>query len=316
MSDSHSHSHDHRHVHASIPTHGAMNVSFGCAVAANLLFTIFEAILAFKAESVGLLADAGHNLSDVLGLVLAWFASYLVTKKAGSRFSYGYRRTTILAAFINAVVLVMASLYIAVQSLEKIWQPAAVDAELVVLVALVGILINGGAALLFIKQSHHDLNIKGAFLHLAFDALISAGVVISGLIIYFTGALWIDPLVGLIIVAFILMMTWRMLTDALRLILDAVPPNIDVAAVTAFLQGIPGVTAVHDLHIWAMSTQENCLTEHLVMPDSPLWDKPNGYEMVSATLAQQFSIHHVTLQVERSDSCQTQDCNEEDIHGL
>ena len=183
-----------------------MNLSFGCAVAANLLFTVFEAVLAFKAGSVGLLADAGHNLSDVLGLVLAWFASYLVTRKAGERFSYGYRRTTILAALINAVVLVVASLYIAYQSFEKMLQPAEVDAELVILVALVGIVINGGAALLFIKQSHHDLNIKGAFLHLAFDALISAGVVVSGLLIFLTGALWIDPLVGLIIVAVILIM--------------------------------------------------------------------------------------------------------------
>ena len=247
-----------------------MNLSFGCAVAANLLFTVFEAVLAFKAGSVGLLADAGHNLSDVLGLVLAWFASYLVTRKAGERFSYGYRRTTILAALINAVVLVVASLYIAYQSFEKMLQPAEVDAELVILVALVGIVINGGAALLFIKQSHHDLNIKGAFLHLAFDALISAGVVVSGLLIFLTGALWIDPLVGLIIVAVILIMTWRMLADALGLILDAVPPNIDLAAVTAFLQEIPGVSAVHDLHIWAMSTQENCLTAHLVMPEFPL----------------------------------------------
>jgi cobalt-zinc-cadmium efflux system protein len=195
-------------------------------------------------------------------------------------------------------------------------QPAEVNAELVILVALVGIVINGGAALLFIKQSHHDLNIKGAFLHLAFDALISAGVVFSGLLIFLTGALWIDPLVGLIIVAVILIMTWRMLADALGLILDAVPPNIDLAAVTAFLQEIPGVSAVHDLHIWAMSTQENCLTAHLVMPEFPLWDTPNGYETISATLAQQFSIHHVTLQVERSDSCQTQDCNEEDRHEL
>ena len=293
-----------------------MNLSFGCAVAANLLFTVFESVLAFKAGSVGLLADAGHNLSDVLGLVLAWFASYLVTRKAGERFSYGYRRTTILAALINAVVLVVASLYIAYQSFEKMLQPAEVNAELVILVALVGIVINGGAALLFIKQSHHDLNIKGAFLHLAFDALISAGVVVSGLLIFLTGALWIDPLVGLIIVAVILIMTWRMLADALGLILDAVPPNIDLAAVTAFLQEIPGVSAVHDLHIWAMSTQENCLTAHLVMPEFPLWDTPNGYETISATLAQQFSIHHVTLQVERSDSCQTQDCNEEDRHGL
>jgi cobalt-zinc-cadmium efflux system protein len=291
-------------------------LSFGLAVFANLAFTVVEAFLALEADSMGLLADAGHNLSDVLGLVLAWIASYLATKKAGLRFSYGYRRTTILAALTNAITLLFASVYIAFGALEKLSSTTVVQTEIVIYVAAIGIVINGGAALLFIKQSHHDLNIKGAFLHLAFDALVSAGVVVAGIVMLYTDAYWIDPVVALAIVSLILYLTWRMLGDALSLILDAVPPNIDPEAVAQFLRNISGVTAVHDLHIWAMSTQETCLTAHLVMPEHPLWAQPNGYQTVSQALAQQFSIHHVTLQVEQGDDCQTQDCHFEGTNGI
>lgn len=300
--------HDHHGHHAPSFT-GKINLSFGLAVFANLSFTVVEAVLAVEADSMGLLADAGHNLSDVLGLILAWIASYLVTKKAGARFSYGYRRTTILAALANAMILLFTSLYIAIGALEKLSSITSVHTEIVIYVAAIGIVVNGGTALLFMKQSHHDLNIKGAFLHLAFDALVSAGVVVAGIVMLYSDAYWIDPVVALTIVSVILYLTWRMLRDALSLILDAVPPNIDPEAVTQFLANITGVTAVHDLHIWAMSTQETCLTAHLVMPEQPLWSQPNGYQAVSAALAQQFSIHHVTLQVEQGDDCQTQDCS-------
>jgi len=307
--------HDH-HGHHVPSFSGTINLSFGLAVFANLSFTIVEAVLAVEADSMGLLADAGHNLSDVLGLVLAWIASYLATKKAGARFSYGYRRTTILAALANAITLLFASIYIAFGALEKLSSTTTVQTEIVIYVAAIGIVINGGAALLFMKQSHHDLNIKGAFLHLAFDALVSAGVVVAGIVMLYTDAYWIDPVVALAIVSVILYLTWRMLGDALSLILDAVPPNIDPEAVTQFLRNISGVTAVHDLHIWAMSTQETCLTAHLVMPEHPLWAQPNGYQAVSHALAQQFSIHHVTLQVEQGDDCQTQDCHFEEANGI
>jgi cobalt-zinc-cadmium efflux system protein len=300
--------HDHHGHHAPSFT-GKINLSFGLAVFANLSFTVVEAVLAVEADSMGLLADAGHNLSDVLGLILAWIASYLVTKKAGARFSYGYRRTTILAALANAMILLFTSLYIAIGALEKLSSITSVHTEIVIYVAAIGIVVNGGTALLFMKQSHHDLNIKGAFLHLAFDALVSAGVVVAGIVMLYSDAYWIDPVVALTIVSVILYLTWRMLRDALSLILDAVPPNIDPEAVAQFLANITGVTAVHDLHIWAMSTQETCLTAHLVMPEQPLWSQPNGYQAVSAALAQQFSIHHVTLQVEQGDDCQTQDCS-------
>ena len=310
------HDHHGHHSHHAPSFSGKINLSFGLAVFANLSFTIVEAALALEADSMGLLADAGHNLSDVLGLVLAWIASYLATKKAGARFSYGYRRTTILAALANAITLLFASIYIAFGALEKLSSTTTVQTEIVIYVAAIGIVINGGAALLFMKQSHHDLNIKGAFLHLAFDALVSAGVVVAGIVMLYTDAYWIDPVVALAIVSVILYLTWRMLGDALSLILDAVPPNIDPEAVAQFLRNIRGVTAVHDLHIWAMSTQETCLTAHLVMPEHPLWAQPNGYQTVSRALAQQFSIHHVTLQVEQGDNCQTQDCHFEEANGI
>jgi len=307
--------HDH-HGHHVPSFSGTINLSFGLAVFANLSFTIVEAALALEADSMGLLADAGHNLSDVLGLVLAWIASYLATKKAGARFSYGYRRTTILAALANAITLLFASIYIAFGALEKLSSTTTVQTEIVIYVASIGIVIYDVAALLFMKQRHHDLNIKGAFLHLAFDALVSAGVVVAGIVMLYTDAYWIDPVVALAIVSVILYLTWRMLGDALSLILDAVPPNIDPEAVAQFLRNISGVTAVHDLHIWAMSTQETCLTAHLVMPEHPLWAQPNGYQTVSRALAQQFSIHHVTLQVEQGDNCQTQDCHFEEANGI
>ena len=310
------HDHHGHHSHHAPSFSGKINLSFGLAVFANLSFTIVEAALALEADSMGLLADAGHNLSDVLGLVLAWIVSYLATKKAGARFSYGYRRTTILAALANAITLLFASIYIAFGALEKLSSTTTVQTEIVIYVAAIGIVINGGAALLFMKQSHHDLNIKGAFLHLAFDALVSAGVVVAGIVMLYTDAYWIDPIVALAIVSVILYLTWRMLGDALSLILDAVPPNIDPEAVAQFLRNISGVTAVHDLHIWAMSTQETCLTAHLVMPEHPLWAQPNGYQTVSRALAQQFSIHHVTLQVEQGDNCQTQDCHFEEANGI
>lgn len=310
------HDHHGHHSHHAPSFSGKINLSFGLAVFANLSFTIVEAALALEADSMGLLADAGHNLSDVLGLVLAWIASYLATKKAGARFSYGYRRTTILAALANAITLLFASIYIAFGALEKLSSTTTVQTDIVIYVAAIGIVINGGAALLFMKQSHHDLNIKGAFLHLAFDALVSAGVVVAGIVMLYTDAYWIDPVVALAIVSVILYLTWRMLGDALSLILDAVPPNIDPEAVAQFLRNISGVTAVHDLHIWAMSTQETCLTAHLVMPEHPLWAQPNGYQTVSRALAQQFSIHHVTLQVEQGDNCQTQDCHFEEANGI
>ncbi len=300
---SHGHSHDHSVSLENI------NLSFIIAVSANLVFTIVEAVYGILANSVSLLGDAGHNLSDVLGLLLAWGATYLASKKATDFYSYGYRRTTILAAIINALVLVFAALYIAYESIDKFMDPAPISEKAMIIVAGIGILVNAGTAMLFVKGRKDDLNLRGAFLHLAYDALISVGVVIAGITIYYTGWLWVDPFVGLFIVVIIIAGTWGMLRDSINLILDAVPQGVDRIAVRSFLETITGVTQVHDLHIWAMSTRENCLTAHLVMPENTLWESEASYAAIGRSLRDEYNIHHVTLQVEKDLDCNNQDCD-------
>jgi cobalt-zinc-cadmium efflux system protein len=297
------HSHDHK---VSLDN---INLSFVVAVSANLMFTVIEAVYAIITNSVSLLGDAGHNLSDVLGLLLAWGATYLASRKATELYSYGYRRTTILAAIINSVILVFAALYIAYESIDRLLSPAPIAEIVMMIVAGIGIVVNAGTALLFVKGRKNDLNLRGAFLHLAYDALISAGVVVAAIVIYYTGWLWIDPVMGLLIVIVIIGGTWGMLRDSVNLILDAVPQGIDRKAVHHYLQEIAGVSQVHDLHIWAMSTYENCLTAHLVMPENTLWDSEDSYGAIGTSLKEKFNIHHVTLQVEKDLECSNQDCD-------
>lgn len=300
----------HNHIHAhSAHAFQSINLSFIVAVIANLAFTVFEAVYALLANSMSLLGDAGHNLSDVLGLLLAWGAAYLATKKSSQLFSYGYRRTTILAAIVNSIVLVLVAGFIAIESLERFFSPSPVAEVAIMVVASVGIVVNAGTALLFSKGSQHDLNLRGAFLHLAYDAVISAGVVVGAVLIYMTGWLWVDPLIGLMIVFVIVGGTWKLLRDSINLILDAVPQNIHRQHVQDHLLAIEGVSQVHDLHIWALSTNENCLTAHLVMPENTLWDSESGYSDIGKSLAEKFQIHHVTLQVEKDLECATQDCD-------
>lgn len=308
----HSHDHGHGHHHHG-HDHGVefrnVNFSFVIAVAANFLFTILEGVFALITNSASLLADAGHNLSDVLGLLLAWGAAYLATQRSSSAYSYGFRKTTILAALINAVVLIFAAAFIAFESVEKILRPTPVSEVAIMIVAGIGIIVNFGSALLFRQGSKEDLNIRGAYLHLAYDALISIGVVVAAALMYLTGWLWIDGVAGLIIVLIIVFGTWGLLKDSVNLMLDAVPQNIDRDAVQQFLTGIDGVSQVHDLHIWALSTNENCLTAHLVMPENTLWDSGSGYADIGQALRERFHIHHVTLQVEKDFDCVTQDCD-------
>ena len=303
----HSHSHSH-HDHSAVSFEN-VNLSFMIAVGANLSFTIVEAVYGFITHSVSLLGDAGHNLSDVLGLLLAWGAAYLVTRKSSDTYSFGFRRTTILAALINSVVLVFAAGFIGYESLQRLFTPMSIATIPVMIVATIGILVNAGCALLFMKGGKQDLNLRGAFLHLAYDALISAGVVIAAAIIHFTGWMWIDPVTGLLIVIVILAGTWGLLKDSVNLILDAVPQGIERTSVKRYLENVEGVTEVHDLHIWGMSTHENCLTAHLVMPENTLWDSESGYASISQGLLQEFNIHHVTLQVEKDLDCPNNDCN-------
>ncbi len=310
----HDHDHDHDHSHGHVHDHSAhdfsrVNLSFLIAVGANLVFTLIEAVYGLLTSSMSLLADAGHNLSDVLGLLLAWGTAFLATRKANSARSYGYKKTTVMAALINSVVLVLAAVYIAFESLEKLLNPVSISALPIMIVATIGIFVNAGSAMLFMRGSKEDLNLRGAYLHLAYDALISVGVVFAAIVIYFTDAHWIDPLVGLVIVFVIVGGTWSLLKDSINLLLDGVPADVDLNAVRRYLLGIDGVSEVHDLHIWGMSTRENGLTAHLVMPENTLWDSELSYAAIGQDLEQQFGIHHVTLQVEKDPNCHNLNCD-------
>lgn len=285
--------HHHRSQHPY--THNA-NRAFVIALSLTLAYTIFEVIYAFLAGSMSLLADAAHNLGDVLGLALAFGANWMLSMPARKRYSYGFKRTTIIAALINAFILVATSALIAYESIYKLFNLHAINENIVIIVGIIGIFVNGGSSLLFMRGAHDDMNIKGAFLHLAADALILIGVVIGAIIIKYTNYVWLDPILGLIIVVIVLYGTWGLLRDSLRLILDAVPHYIDYAGVKDYLRHLPGVSEVHDLHIWGLSTREAALTVHLIMPKSCLTDA--DYQKINEDLHTQFRIDHVTIQVE------------------
>lgn len=295
----HQHNHDHHH-HGAHSISETFNTAFAIAVLLNFAFTLTEASYAFIAHSMGLLADAGHNLGDVLGLLMAWGTTALLTRRATEKYSYGYKKTTFLSALANALLLVFACAIIIYESINKLLHPVLIDTNIVMIIALLGIFINGGTALLFLGGKHKDLNIKAAFLHLAYDALISVGVVVTAAIIHFTGWIRLDPLAGIVIVIIVLMGTWGLLRNSVDLILAAVPHDIDSAAVRNYLNKLLGVTAVHDLHIWALSTRENALTAHLVMPEMTLSDA--DYETINHVLKHDFNINHVTLQIEKGHS--------------
>lgn len=287
------HCHEHHHAPESY------NWSFAVATLLNLLFVIAEFVYALMANSMSLLADAGHNLGDVMGLALAWGANWLMTKASSERYSYGYKRTSILAALINAMLLIATTALIARESIEKLLYPETVNETVVIVVALIGIVINGGTALLFIRGNHNDLNIRSAFLHLASDALISLGVAVGGAVMMWTNWHILDPMIGLLIVVTILYASWGLLRDSLHLIMDAVPKKIDRQAVQDYLLSLPGVDNVHDLHIWGLSTRENALTAHLIMPEADVSDAL--YKDINKTMHDRFNIDHVTIQVERGD---------------
>ena len=296
----HHHHHDHHH-HA--PAGGGHGRAFGIGIALNSGFVAVEATFGFLSGSMALVADAGHNLSDVLSLVIAWVASALVARPPSERFTYGYKSSSILAALANAALLFVALGAITVETLRRLFEPAPVAGGTVVAVALVGIAINTITALLFMRGRHNDLNIRGAFLHMAGDAAVSAGVVVSGLLILRTGMTWIDPVTGLIIVGLIAWGTWGLFKDSVRMGLLGVPDGIDHAKVRAFIAAQPGVSAVHDLHIWPMSTTETALTAHLVMPGGCPGD--DFLHELAHELEHDFGIGHATVQVERAadESC-------------
>ncbi|MDA8109429.1 MAG: cation diffusion facilitator family transporter [Betaproteobacteria bacterium] len=268
-------------------------------MALNLGFVAAEVGFGFYANSIALLADAGHNLSDVLGLGLAWGASLLARRPPAGRFTYGLRGSTIWAALANALALLVATGAIAWEAVLRIAQPAAVAGATVIAVALAGVAVNAGTAALFLRAQREDLNARGAFLHLAADAAVSLAVAGSGAAILWTGMDWIDPAMSLVVAALIVASTWGLLREALALALHSAPRSIALAEVRRYLCGLPGVAGVHDLHVWAMSTSENALTAHLVMPAGHPGDA--FLERVAEELRARFLIGHPTLQVELGD---------------
>jgi len=286
------------HQCANHPAPASYGRAFAIGIFLNVAFVIVEAGFGFATNSLALLADAGHNLSDVLGLLMAW-GGYTLAKVAPSRTrTYGWRGSTILAALFNALLLMVAIGGITWEAIGRISNPDDVAAPVIIGVALVGVVINTATALLFVRGRKGDLNIRGAYLHMAADALLSLGVVVAGIIIAATGWYWVDPLTSLLIAAVILIGTWGLFKESINLAMAGVPSSIDPDDVSDFLHSIPGVTGVHDLHIWAMSTTEIALTAHLVKPDSG--DEDGLLKETAAELHHTFDISHTTIQIERS----------------
>jgi cobalt-zinc-cadmium efflux system protein len=271
---------NHHHHHAP-PDY---NRAFAIGVTLNVAFVVVEAVFGVLSDSLALLTDAGHNLSDVLGLLLAWGAAVLAKRRPSARRTYGFSRATIIASLFSGLLLMGAVGAIVWEAVQRLIDPAEPAGMTIMVVASIGVVINTVTALLFVSGKDHDLNIRGAFLHMAADAAVSLGVVIAGAVILAYGFAWIDPVISLVIAAVILLSTWGLLRDSLNLAVDAVPRSVDPAAVREFLTGLPGVRAIHDLHIWAMSTTDQYLTE------------------VSRVLQERFSINHPTIQLERHDS--------------
>jgi cobalt-zinc-cadmium efflux system protein len=290
----HHHGHDHGHGHHHAPSsHGR---AFAIGILLNAGFVAVEAAVGILSGSMALLADAGHNLSDVLSLLIAWGASVMAARPPSARFTYGFKSSSILAAMTNAGLLMLAVGAIFAETVRRIMDPQPVDGGLMMGVAGVGIVINTATALLFMAGRKHDINIRGAFLHMAADALVSAGVVLAGLAIMLTGKWWIDPVTSLVIVAVIAWGTMGLLKDSFKLGLMGVPDGIDEGDVRAFLKAQPGVSAVHDMHIWPMSTTETAFTAHLVMPGGHPGDA--FLHGLAHELEHRFGIHHPTIQIE------------------
>jgi len=315
MSDHHDHDHDHakhdhsdhghRHSHSHAPP-DRMSKAFGIGMVLNVIFVIIGVIAGIAAHSTALLADAAHNLGDVLGLGMAWGATVLARRARSTRRTYGLRRTTILAALANGGLVLFAVGGVAWEAISRLDSPPEVHGSIVALVAAIGVVINAAAAMLFAKGRADDINVRGAFLHLVADAAVSAGVVVSGVIVWQTGRSWVDPLTSLIVSVVILFGTWKLLREALDLLLDAVPGHIDPDAVEQYLAALPGVTGVHDLHIWSVSTTEVALTAHLIVP----WDScsPSMLRDTASELKKRFKIGHVTIQLEPAG--QSADCEQ------
>jgi cobalt-zinc-cadmium efflux system protein len=264
-------------------------------IAINIIFIIFEALYGFLSNSVALIADAGHNLSDVLALVFSWIAITLSQRKATLRYTYGLRRSTILASLLNTIILLVAVAFILYETVDRLRNPVKVNAANMIIVAAVGIVVNGFTAWLFLKDQKRDLNIRSAFVHFIADTLVSLGVVVTGVIVAFTGIQWFDPAISFVIAGVIVYSSYHLLIDSVNLALDAVPEHIDILGVKQFLETVPGVADIHDLHVWAMSTTETALTVHL---KTATRTDTSFILAIQKQLEERFGIGHATIQVE------------------
>ena len=293
----HNHSHDHGgddHSHSHAPT--SFGPAFAIGTALNLVLVLAQFGFGYLSNSLALISDAVHNLSDVVGLLLAWGASWAGQRLPTARRSYGYGRASILAALANAALLLVATGAIIIEAVRRFAESQPVESNTVMLVAGIGIVVNAATALMFMRGRAHDLNIASVFAHMAGDAVLSLGVVITAFLIGIIAAFWLDPLMSVVLAATIFLSSWRLMRDAMNMALDAVPPGLDPVAVHSYLATLPGVTEVHDLHIWAMSTTETALTVHLVRPDGRTDD---AFMMETAhILEHRFRIRHSTIQVE------------------
>lgn len=300
---SHNHSHGHHHGHSHTPAN--YGFAFGVGIILNTIFIIVEVVYGILGDSLALLADAGHNISDVLGLVIAWVAVWLGKKAPTDKRTYGFKRSSILSALFNAVFLLVAIGAIAWEAIHRFSSPQPVAGKTVIIVAIIGIVINTITALLFMSGRKNDLNIRGAFMHMAADAVVSLGVVIAGFIILWTGWQWLDPMVSLGISIVILFGTWGLLKESINLSMDAVPEGIDINQIKDYLMKIPTITEVHDLHVWGMSTTESALTVHLIR--SEIDDNDELLQKLTKELHDQFGIEHATIQIEKGTfSCSLQ----------
>jgi cobalt-zinc-cadmium efflux system protein len=275
------------------------NRAFAIGIVLNVIFVAIEAGYGVAAGSLALIADAGHNLSDVLSLLLAWGAGFLASKAATEKRTYGFRKVTIMASLASAILLLIALGGITWEAIGRFFAPKPVDGMTVIAVAAIGVVINTITALFFVSGQKHDLNIRGAFLHMVADAGVSFGVVVGGIIIMVTGWLLIDPLISLLIVAVILVGTWSLLRDSMNLAIDSVPEGIDMAGIKKYLTDIENVSQIHDLHVWPMSTTEVALSVHLIIADDTL--SKNFLSKIQQQLHDRFSIEHSTIQIERKD---------------
>jgi len=305
---SHNHSHSHSHAHA-VSFNEAGLRAFKVGIILNVLFVIVEVVAGLAYKSISLLSDAGHNLADVASLLLSYIAFKLAHKQATDRFTYGYKKTTVLAAFLNALILLVAIGILGYESFNRLQHPPAVKGGGIAWVAALGIVINSVSAFLFFKNKDTDLNIKGAYWHLLADAMVSLGVVVGGIIISYTGWFWLDPVIGLGIMIVILISTWSLFTDSFKMSVDAVPAGIELEEIMKVMQGIKHVVNVHHIHIWPLSTTENALTAHVIVNDAlPFDEKLKVIQHLKHELTHH-NIHHSTIELES----ETRHCPKEEL---